>query len=111
LIGRLPSRDEARALLLLVALASGCDRTPSYTGIGDLVAVDRATLRVTIRHDDIRNLMPAMTMAFAVDSPGVLVSAVVGTRVRFELVRRGDNLVVTRLAPLGAAGGREAGNP
>ena len=73
------------------------------------MAVDRASLRVTIRHDDIPNLMPAMTMAFGVRSPDVLASAAVGTRVSFKLVQRGDDLVVTRLVPLSAAGGPRPG--
>jgi hypothetical protein len=59
---------------------------------------------VTIRHDAIPRLMPAMTMAFPVRTPAVLARASVGTRVRFDLLRSGDRLVVTRLETLGGPG-------
>jgi len=101
--------SRAGTLLLLAALASGCARSPSYTGVGDVVAVDAPGLRVTLRHDDIPDLMPAMTMSFAVRAADVLAGATVGTRVRFELARAEHELVVTRLTPLGAAAGPRPG--
>ena len=74
--------------------------------MGDVVAVDEAARRVTISHDDIPGLMGAMTMAFAVRSPEVLAEARPGRRVRFGLVQDGNDLVVTRIVPVGAAEGR-----
>src|SRR5439155_489423 len=72
-----------------------------------VTAVDPAALRVTISHDDIPGLMGAMTMAFPVRSADVLAGIAPGTRVRFELVRAGHDLIVTRLVALGtAAAGR-----
>ena len=74
--------------------------------MGDIVAVDEAASRVTIRHDDIPGLMGAMTMAFVVRSPQMLAEARAGTRVRFGLVQNGNELVVTRIVPLAMAEGR-----
>ena len=74
--------------------------------MGDIVAVDEAASRVTIRHDDIPGLMGAMTMAFVVRSPQMLAEARPGTRVRFGLVQDGNELAVTRIVPLAMAEGR-----
>lgn len=88
------------ALVATLAVAGGCQRG-SYPGVGDLLDRDRTT--ATIAHDDIPGLMPAMTMRFAVASPEVLAGAVPGTRVRFMVRRRGGDLVLTQLEPIGAA--------
>ena len=94
------------APVVVLTLALGCGRS-TYTGTGDVTAVDPAALRVTISHDDIPGLMGAMTMAFPVRSADVLAGIAPGTRVRFELVRAGHDLIVTRLVALGtAAAGR-----
>ena len=90
------------AVLLLVVLA--CGRTADYTGVGDVLVVDQPDSQVTIRHEDIPGLMGAMTMRFPVSAPAVLAGAAPGTRVRFDLVRDGTRLIVTRLVRLGPAG-------
>jgi len=95
-----PSRPLA---LVLLALALACRREESFTATGDVVAVDEAGVRVTLRHEDIPGLMPAMTMAFPARSRAVVAGLTVGTRVRFELARTGQQLVVTRLEPVGTA--------
>src|SRR5438477_7383933 len=89
-----------RLVTIVLTLALGCGREETYTASGDVVAVDAAGGRVTLTHDDIPGLMPAMTMAFRARSPAVLAGAAVGTRVRFELARDAGGLVVTRLVPL-----------
>ncbi len=93
--------------LLLLTLA--CRRTTTYSGVGDVVAVDDPPRHVTISHDDIPDLMPAMTMAFPVRSPEVLAGVAPGTRVRFQLVREGENLTVTQVVPVGLASGARPG--
>jgi len=74
--------------------------------MGDVVAVDEKAERVTISHDDIPGLMGAMTMDFSVRSPQVLAAARPGTRVRFGLEQEGNDLIVTRIVPLGSPEGR-----
>src|SRR5262249_44718744 len=97
-------RRAPRTVLLLVLLA-GCQRSATYTGVGEVAAIDEPGARVTINHEDIPGLMPAMTMTFAVRSPAVLAGIAAGTRVRFDLVREGEDLVVTRMTALAGAGG------
>ena len=54
----------AARLIIVLTLALGCGREATYTSTGDVVALDEAAGRVTLTHDDIPGLMPAMTMAF-----------------------------------------------
>src|SRR5947207_1904731 len=87
--------------LAVLAFVLGCGQ-PTYVATGDVIAVDPAALEVTIRHEDIPGLMGAMTMPFHLRSADVLAGIGPGTRVRFELVRVGQDLTVTSLVALGA---------
>ncbi|HJQ85336.1 MAG TPA: copper-binding protein, partial [Candidatus Binatia bacterium] len=100
-------RSPLVALSLLLAL--GCGASGTHSGAGNVVAIDEAALRVTLAHDDIPGLMPAMTMAFPVASAAVLAGVSVGQRVRFELSRRENDLVLVRLVPAGVATGGRPG--
>ena len=52
---------------------------------GEITRWDPRTLRVTLRHGEIRNLeMPPMTMVFRVQDPGVVGSLQPGDKVRFR---------------------------
>jgi Cu/Ag efflux protein CusF/DNA-binding beta-propeller fold protein YncE len=89
-----------------VAVALGCAE-PTYHGEGDVVAVDVPGWKVTIAHDDIPGLMPAMTMTFPVRSSDVLADVRAGDRIRFDVARSGEALTVVRIVPpRGAARGR-----
>ena len=77
-----------------MAVALGCGGA-AYHGEGDVVGVDAAANRITINHEDIPGLMPAMTMTFPARSTGVLADVAPGSRVRFDVVKDGDLLVVT----------------
>src|SRR5262245_18684983 len=85
-------------LVLLLGVLAGCGSGEKRSGVGDVLAIDASALRVTIDHDEIPGLMGAMTMTFPVRSPDVLAGVAPGMRVSFDLMRRGNELVVTRLA-------------
>src|SRR5438876_10860603 len=91
-----------------MAVALGCGGA-AYHGEGDVVGVDAAANRITINHEDIPGLMPAMTMTFPARSTGVLADVAPGSRVRFDVVKDGDLLVVTRVVSLGRASGGRPG--
>jgi hypothetical protein len=80
-------------------------RCPRLDREGDLLAIDERGPWLTIAHDDIPGLMPAMTMRVPARSPAVIGGVEAGSRVRFGLVREGGRLVVTRLERLGDAAG------
>ena len=96
-----------RLLLLstLLLLGSGCDSAPRYTGVGDVVAVDAAAHEVEIRHDQIAGLSDAATSRFALPRGEIPAALTAGARVRFEVRRERDALVLTRATALAA------GNP
>jgi protein SCO1/2 len=74
-----------KTAVCVVALASAaaCSSPPTYELQGQIVAVDEAKQQLTVKHGDIRNFMPAMTMAYTVKdksmmegrTPGDLITA------------------------------------
>lgn len=61
--------------LAVVALLAACNRQPparQYELTGQILAIDTARNEVLIKHDNVRNFMPAMTMPFTVKDPSLL---------------------------------------
>lgn len=89
--------------LLAGLLVSGCAKRPEGAGdsvkseptekryplTGEVLAVDNAAKTLRVRHDEIKGLMPAMTMDFDV-TEGDLAIAAPGRRIRAELVEIGQ---------------------
>ncbi len=68
------------------AMLCGCVRSPHYDLRGQVLAVDRGRQEVTIKHEDIRGLMPGMTMPFKVSDPALLNGLEAGDLVQATLV-------------------------
>ncbi len=65
---------------------------------GEVVKVDRAAGRVTLKHGEIKALdMPPMTLSWRVAQPRVLEDLAVGDRVRFVPARIDGQYTVTTL--------------
>lgn len=65
---------------------------------GEVRKVDLEQGKVTIRHEAIANLdMPAMTMVFRAEKPGLLKSLKAGDKIRFHAESVGGALVVTQI--------------
>lgn len=65
---------------------------------GEVRKVNQETGKVTIQHGDIRHLgMPAMTMAFSVNTPGLLDGVQTSDKVKFKVIKENDRLVITEL--------------
>jgi Cu/Ag efflux protein CusF len=84
--------------VLLAILAPACSRDVQYDALGEVVSIDEPRLHVVIRHEEIPGFMAPMTMRFAVASQTVLDGIAPGDAVRFVLVRRGGELVLTSIA-------------
>ena len=69
----------------------------SYDGRGSVVSVDEKGKKITLKHEEIIGLMPAMTMEFPVTSPELLNGVRQGDTVRFTLVPQGGDFVVERI--------------
>jgi Cu/Ag efflux protein CusF len=84
----------------------GCQAPPrQFVGVGDVVAVDAASRRVTIRHDAIVGFADAATTAFDAADDMALAADDVGHRVRFVLRERSGRMMLTEVTRL------ELGNP
>jgi protein SCO1/2 len=75
--------------LAVAVLVAACDREPparQYELTGQILAVDTARNEVLIKHESIRNFMPAMTMPFMVKDPSLLAGREPGDLVTATLV-------------------------
>ena len=109
------------ATLVLVLAAAACGReepTREYTVVGQIVAVSSERPEVTIKHEDIKDFMPAMTMPFPVKDrsllegrqPGDLVTAtlVIGeTTVHLSSLEKTGHQPLDPSTAAGVAGARE----
>ena len=67
---------------------------------GEVRKVDLANSKVTIKHEEIKNLdMPGMTMVFQVKDAELLAKAKVGEKIRFQAEKSGGSIVVTDIQP------------
>jgi protein SCO1 len=96
-----------RTLLTIVVLtcaaAIGCSRAKTYELRGQVLAVDRERQEITIKHEDIRGLMPGMTMSFKVKDASLLEGPVPGDLVKATLVVRDSNAHVSSIERTGHA--------
>jgi protein SCO1/2 len=68
------------------AVAARADGAERYALTGEVLSVNEAGKAITVRHDEVKGLMPAMTMDFAVSGGDVRVLKA-GQHIRAELVR------------------------
>ncbi|MFD2756006.1 copper-binding protein [Comamonas terrae] len=83
---------------------AGHGATPAAAGqdtvltAGEITRVDTRGGKLTIRHEDIRNLdMPAMTMVFALKNPGAAADFKAGDKVLFHAEDDGGTLSITHI--------------
>jgi Cu/Ag efflux protein CusF len=76
-------------------------RSSTYEATGEVVEIDPDAMHVTIDHDDVPGLMPAMRMRFATRDAGVLHGIAPGSEVRFRLARDGETLRVVAVEAMG----------
>ena len=67
---------------------------------GEIRKVDKAAMKLTIRHGEIRSLdMPPMTMVFQIKDGAMLDAVKAGDKVRFAAVKTATGYAVTELRP------------
>jgi Cu/Ag efflux protein CusF len=85
------------AALSAVLLTQGAG-AQSGTAAGEVMKVDKAAGRVTLKHGEIKILdMPPMTMTYRVRDPKLLDGVDAGARVRFMAERTEGQYVVTAI--------------
>lgn len=86
------------ALLALALNALAAPAAQAQPVEGEVVKIDRAQQRVTLRHGAIRNLdLPAMAMTFRLAEPAWLTRLKVGDKIRFEAEKVEGYYTITRL--------------
>jgi len=65
---------------------------------GEIRKIDKTNKKITIKHDEIKNLdMPSMTMVFQVNDPVMLDTVKIGDKVKFRVEKVGGALVITSI--------------
>lgn len=87
----------------LVLVAGGCSRSaedtaPGHPLVGEVLEVDEERRVLVVRHEEIPDYMPAMTMEFRV-SPGDLANAAPGQRIRARLIENEGEFRLERIWP------------
>ncbi len=103
---RRPLRRAIQWAPLLLLAAIGCRKAPpirEFTVVGQIVAIDRSTNYVTLRHEDIAGFMPGMTMPFAVKDPSLLEGRVPGDVITGTLRVQNTDAWISRLTRTGSA--------
>ena len=73
----------------------------TFHGVGVVTAIDSGSGALTLDHDDIPGLMPAMVMMYRVASPDLDRGLAVGDRVAFDI--DGGSLTISAVRKLGPA--------
>jgi protein SCO1/2 len=93
--------------LWIAIAASACSRTPSdrhtYPVHGQVQSIDVPRKLVTLKHDDIKGFMPAMTMPYEVADPKVLSTLTPGDVVDSTLVVFSNGAHLTDFKKVGTA--------
>jgi len=72
------------------------ERGENHAGRGSIVSIDQKRATVTLKHEEIKGLMPPMTMEFPIQPAEILNGLHVGDRVQFTLnVYRGDFTIMS----------------
>ena len=95
-----------RALIVFVTASTlliACSRARQYELRGQILAVDVPNRKVTIKHEDIRGFMPAMTMAFEVRDERLLDARRPGEVIVATLVVEDDGAHLSSIRRTGMA--------
>ena len=85
--------------LLILPVAPGAAFAQASAVPGEIVKIDKAATRVTLKHAEIKALdMPPMTMSWRLKSPGMLDDLAVGDRVRFVGERINGQYTITTIS-------------
>lgn len=84
--------------IAVALLAAGTAFASNHLVSGEVVKVDKAAAKITLKHALIKNLdMDAMTMVFRVADPAMLDKVKAGDKVRFEADRVNGAITITSM--------------
>ena len=91
------------ALLCILAASASCSSAKQYEMRGQVLGVNRDTMELLIKHDEIPGLMAAMTMPWKVQTANMLDTIGPGDLIAAEIVVDDNAGVITRITKLGTA--------
>ncbi len=92
--------------LLSAALTTGCARAPesrTFTLQGQVQSLDSAHKQVTVKHEEIKGFMPAMTMPYEVEDAAALDALAPGDLINARLVVFANGAHLTAIRKVGTA--------
>ena len=93
-------------IALALGLAAACSREPdarTYQLTGQILVVKPETNEVLVKHDDIPGFMPAMTMPYVVNDPGLIQGRTAGDLITATLVVGGERAHLSTITKTGSA--------
>jgi protein SCO1 len=92
-------------VLALVLLSSACGRTDQRTFAmqGQVLSIEAPRKELTVKHEDIKGLMPAMTMPYAVKDARLLDGLAAGDLINATLVVVSNDAYLTTIKKVGQA--------
>ena len=96
----------AAAILLVSSAIGACRQAPparEFTLVGQVLAVAPERNEITIKHEDVKNFMPGMTMPFKVQDPALLRDRTPGDLVTATLVVEEVGAYLSTLSKTGSA--------
>ena len=93
-------------IALALGLAAGCSREPdarTYQLTGQILVVKPETNEVLVKHDDIPGFMPAMTMPYIVNDPGLIKGRTAGDLITATLVVGRERAHLSAITKTGSA--------
>jgi len=94
-----------RFVVLAAALltAASCSHAKTYEMRGQILGINRDKMEILVKHEDIKGLMPAMTMPWKVRTANLLDTLGPGDLITSEIEVDGNQGVVTRITKIGTA--------
>ena len=70
---------------------------PTYDGRGSVVSLDEKAKKITLKHEEIKGLMPPMTMGFFSKSGETLNNVRTGDKVLFTITPQGTDFIIEKI--------------
>ena len=89
--------------VLLVVMAAACSSAKTYEMRGQILGVNRDKMEILVKHEEIKGLMPAMTMPWKVQTANMLDTLEAGDLITSEIEVNSSQAVVTKITKTGTA--------
>jgi Cu/Ag efflux protein CusF len=80
-----------------IRVATLAESGTMYDGRGSVVSLDEKAKKITLKHEEVKGLMPAMTMEFPLRSGDTLNNVRTGDKVLFTLTPQGTDFIIEKV--------------